>query len=381
MADFGLTDQGFLAPRAADLLEQIRDDYEQKTGLTIDWDADVFLGSITAVLSERGGALGEMLQAIADSRDPDNATGHMLDTVSAIVGVERQQATFSVVDLDLTGDTGTIVEAGTEVEATDGQTWILQDTVEIDGTTTVEARPPDEGRIVASANTITEIINPVDGWDSVDNPAKATPGQDRETDAALRLRRRQSLQIVGASALGAIRSNLLDVDGVTAAIVVDNDSDEEATVDGLTLDPHSLAVVVYPTLSSSQQEALALEIYERAPAGIKTIGDQSATVTGLDDHDKAIRWSYADEIAVTIDVEITGVSAASVEDEIETAIESYFEGINVGDPVRRLAILGIIADVDGVESAPTVDLNSGTADIVPEITEIATLSAVTVADA
>jgi len=380
MVEFGLTDSGFLAPRATDLLAQIRSEYEQATDLAIDWEADVFLGVISAVVADRGGSLAEMIQAVADARDPDTATGHQLDTIASLVGVTRIAAEKSSVDLTINGGAGVVVPESSEVEYVDGVLWITQEAVEIPagGSVDVPASPETVGPISAAASSVDwEIITPVDGWDSVTSAADATPGRNRETDAELRLRRSQSLQITGAASLQAIRSNILEVSGIQAAVAIDNDGTEPSTVAGLLLPGKSLAVVVYPVLSSGQETELAGSIYARKPAGIETIGDQSETVTGADGFDKEIKWSYADEIAVDVAITVIGVTPTTVEDEIDEAITAYFSSRIVGEPARVLAILGILSGIEGVESA-TVKLNGSAVDIEPEITEIVILNSVVV---
>lgn len=375
-----LTNQGYTAPRAADILAQIRSEYETQTGLVIDWDADVFLGVITAVISERIGDLSELTQALADSRDPDNATGYQLDTIAAVVGVTRIPAAVSRVDLTLTGDPGTVIPEGSETEAVDGELWITTDSVTIGagGTVDVEARATRTGPIVAAAGEINEIVTPVDGWDSVTNTDAATPGRDRETDAELRLRRQQSLQITGSAAVNAIRSAVLQVEGVAAAVVVDNVLKAPADVGGIVLPGSSLAVVVYPAaLTEAQAGEVGRVIYERAPAGIETTGAEIVNITGADGYTKEVRFRYAVEIPVDVVVTVTGVSPASVEDEVESAVTDYFASRSVGEPVRILQILGLLADIDGVDSA-TVTLNGVASDIVPDLTEIAVLDSVVV---
>ena len=379
MVDAGLTDQGFVAPRSLDLLEQIRTEYEQQTGLTIDWADDVFLGVMTRVISEVAGRQSEALQAIADSRDPDNATGLQLDTLAQIVGVSRISAEFSAVDLTLSGDAGTIIDEGSEVEHPNGTLWYTQEAVEIgsSGEVDVLARPEDTGPTTAPASSDWEINTPVDGWDLVESTEDATPGRDQESDAQLRLRRQESLQITGAGALGAIRANVQEVEGVQAAIAVDNDRDAPQTIAGLELSPKSFAVIVYPALTTEQSEALAGIIYERAPAGIEPVGDESAIVTGLDGFEKTIRWFIAEEIAVTVEIEYTGT--AGLEQEIEDAVAAYFDDLLVGESARRLPILGAISAIDGVDSA-TVTLDGAAQDIEIDITEIAVLDTISVAE-
>jgi uncharacterized phage protein gp47/JayE len=79
------------------------------------------------------------------------------------------------------------------------------------------------GPIAAPANTLTEIVTPVAGWTSLTNPQAGITGRNQETDAELRLRREQSLHLLGAATVEAIRSRLLqEVPGVVSVTVFEN---------------------------------------------------------------------------------------------------------------------------------------------------------------
>jgi uncharacterized phage protein gp47/JayE len=79
------------------------------------------------------------------------------------------------------------------------------------------------GPIAAPANTLTEIVTPVAGWTSLTNPQAGITGRNQETDAELRLRREQSLHLLGAATVEAIRSRLLqEVPGVISVTVFEN---------------------------------------------------------------------------------------------------------------------------------------------------------------
>src|SRR4029453_12170839 len=55
---------------------------------------------------------------------------------------------------------------------------------------------------IAEAGTLTIIATPVAGWNGVTNAAAATPGQDIESIAALRIRRAAALSIGGSRTRG-----------------------------------------------------------------------------------------------------------------------------------------------------------------------------------
>lgn len=462
---FGLSDQGFNAPRTADFLDLVRDEYEALTKLTIDWERDVFLGQISAIVASRLGELADMVQAMYDSLDPSSATGVQLDNLSVLVGVFRQPSTFSTVNLVLSGVLGTAIPAGRQVEGggedgaarwvttTDGTTiavalttgdltftdnganpatidrasgsWIVDgvgvgtrltiagsvsnngevqvtrvvdsDTVEILGSATTEgpvsatatgnfvtvsARASSRGEVTAASEEIDTIVTPITGWHSVTNPVAASPGDDLETDSELRARRQASLQITGAASINAIRANLLALSQLSAAVVIENDTLTTTVVAGKTLNPKSFLVAVWPnTLSTADQQVVAETIYKLAPAGIEIMGtDVTANVTGADGFTKVVPFDYATTLNVDVVTTVvldTGYTLALVQDAVETVVEDYFDALTVGDAVRALALGALVANVAGIVGA-TFTFNGGSADIVPLVTQIATLGSNTV---
>lgn len=81
----------------------------------------------------------------------------------------------------------------------------------------------DFGPIVAPINTLTEILTPISGWISINNPKAGLTGRLIETDAELRIRRNNSLRLLGAGTVESIRARLLQqVPGVTSAFVFEN---------------------------------------------------------------------------------------------------------------------------------------------------------------
>ena len=465
MADFGLSDAGYLAPRTADFLELIRNDYENAVNLAIDWERDTFLGQITAIMADRLGELADATQAMYDATDPSNATGAQLDNLAILVGVFRKLPTFSQAICTFTGVDGTILTAGRLVEGgTEASTrWSLSSDVTIaeltlttgnltftansgnvlgritrttgswitDGVgvgtvltvassvsnnkdftvesivsaTVIEVRESvaAEGAVAATATggfgsgtvvaleygaksagatTIDTIVTPVNGWQAVSNPAAATVGSELETDDELRTRRQNALAVSGSASLKAIRSNLLELSYLTAATVVENDTNVTTVVAGKTLPPKSFAVVVWPnTLTAAQEQEVAETIYNTGPAGIEIVGtDVTADVTGTDGYIKQVAYDYAAGLTVNVATTVvldTGYVLANVSTSIQTLIEDYFNNLVVGQAVRTLDLAALVATVVGVIGA-SFTLNGGGADVEPTTAQIAQLGTNTV---
>lgn len=386
MPTWGLTDDGFTAPRAADLLTLIRDDFEARTGLTVDWDEDLVLGTITASVAVVLGDLAEGLQGVYDSFDLNNATGLALDNLSQLVGVTRDPATAGSVTLTLTGTSGTVIPAGSLVEGgttDDSVRWSTSEAVTLSaGTGSVIATCTTVGRLTAEAGTVDKIVTPISGWSAVTNAAAATPGTDRETDTSLRARRAESLSLAGRGSLAALRSDLLALDYVQAAVVLENATDADVTTSGVAIDAYGVAVILYPsTLTTAQKTEVAGILFDQIPAGTPQMGAVTATVTKADGATHTMRWAWATTTAVTCEVQVTafdsGYVLADVQDAIDEAVTAYFAGLSVGQAARRLDLFVAIGQIPGV-AACALTLNSSATDVTPNLSVLLIAGTITV---
>ena len=87
----GLTDTGFVPKRAADVYEDLKAEWVAQLSAAgqptdIDFDRDTIAGLFSAALSIEVGAVWDVLQAVYDAGDPNNATGVLLDNIGSIRG-------------------------------------------------------------------------------------------------------------------------------------------------------------------------------------------------------------------------------------------------------------------------------------------------------
>jgi len=385
---WGLTDAGLVIPREADFLTEMQARYEAAVGLSVDWDADQFQQRIIGVAANRLGAVAELLQAVDDSMDPAAARGLQLDILASIAGVARLPATKARAVVTLTGTAGTVVVAGKMVEgggADDRARWVLDDDVTIGGggTGTGLAIAQDAGALVAVAGTIDKIVTPVSGWTAVANAADATPGTDRESNEDFRVRRLQAIQGVGSRSTESIRARLLEIEGVTSCSVIDNPTAAIVVVQGITLDPHSVAVIVYPnTITTAEKEEAALALYAHVADGIETMGsDVIATVTSSSGVERVVRWDYAAlqnvNVAITVNTLAQVLVVGDVDDLITAAVQAYFADLDPGDTAYFLGLYGAIGAVPGVRKI-TMTLAGGGADIAANLNRKLTPSPIAV---
>src|SRR5690606_9975123 len=88
------------------------------------------------------------------------------------------------------------------------------------------------GTLSAPANSLTEILTPIFGWNSINNWEAGVIGRGVETDSELRIRRRNTIRLLGNATVESIRAKLLqNVDGSTAAFVYENQTMQQEDLD------------------------------------------------------------------------------------------------------------------------------------------------------
>lgn len=394
----------YTAKRADEYLSAMLSDFAaDPNGGTLDSaDSGNVLVILFNQLALRLNALDEGVQALHDQWDPDNAQGVQLDIIGALRGVPRNQPTYSTATVTITGTSGTVIPAGKLIEGggTDGTArWALTEDVTIPGggstTTTVQAQ--EAGVVTAEVADLSTIVTPVDGWTSVTNAAavseSTTAGVARELDSAYRLRQAQSLQITGSTNTAAIRAALRDLDFVTTAIVLENDTGSSTSIGGVTVSAHSIAVIIAPafaSLTTAQKTSIGSTIYQRLAAGISTTSAaNSVTVTGEDGLDKTVSWADVASLSITVAVTVvldTGYVLADVETAVQDAVAAFFAQVSVGEEITDMDLIAgkdgledttAIGRITGVKRVSSVTLDDGggaSTTLTPDLNEQPTLS-------
>ena len=207
----------------------------------------------------------------------------------------------------------------------------------------------NKGALSIPANTVTIIVNPISGLNTVNNIAAGLSGRDLETDEEFRVRRREQLTAIGNATDEAIRAAVLqEVTGVTAALVISNRLD---VTDGDGRPPHSFETVV----SGGDEQEIADKIWETQPSGIQPVGDITKTVVDSTGTNQTVKFSRPTNVYIWVDLDYSLNAEETFpengEDLIKTAIVDYAEAnIGIGDDViyQRLAIP--IYEIPGVST-------------------------------
>ncbi len=419
MSVYGITAAGFVVKPLLTIKAELEADLRSAFGADVNLDPREPLGQLVGVLAERFSETWDLAEAVYRSSDPDGAAGDALDAVAAITGALRAPATKSTTTAVLAGTAATIVPAGSSASApstgarfglrslttlaavsawvastayavvgtrrtnggeiyevitggvaggsvgptgqgsdiTDGTVhwrWVGTGAAAADGIFDAVATGPKQ----ALTGALSQIETPVSGWTSVKNITDAFLGTDLETDAALRLRREQSLRAIGSAALDAIRSDVLAVSGVTACTVFENTS---SVTDGNGVPAKAIEVLV----SGGTDQAIRNAIWASRAAGIETHGTTSGSITDSEGTTHTIEFSRPSDQLVYLDVSFkidTAIFPANGDAQVTAilAARTFAAGESVVSwQLKKLITVSGVIDVTllkvGLSAWPTIE--------------------------
>lgn len=292
---FELTSTGLTIQTVAEIQQEIGDAMKANVDPLINVAPDSLDGQEIAINASAEREVQEVIQALADAIDPDNAEGERLDVIGSLRGIPRKAATKS----SFKGTRGVTMNVGAGQTIAAGQVAHVLGHPEIRfvslaaadnsaGVTNTDILlVPFEcevtGPIHANAGTLTVIATPASGWNSVTNPLDPLLGTDVETDGAYHDRQEEELAQAGTSTVNAIRSAVLQLEQadspgvfpVIDAFVLENDTD--VTANGVP--PHSFETIVWDgNGAEADDEDLAALIFAHKPAGIRAYGSHTESV-------------------------------------------------------------------------------------------------------
>ena len=273
-----------------------------------------------------------------NNRTVNTAIGVGLDNLCAIAGIVRKAATYSTVQLTLTGAPTTVITSGKASDKDDEHIWNLPNSVVIpeSGTITVEATCNDAGDITVSSNTITKIVTPVFGWYSVVNNFNGSGGTNEETDSELRGRYALATAAPSETVFESIIASVSAVEGVKRIKAYENDT---GTTNSLGHPPHSITLVV----EGGDDTDVATEIYFKKTPGCYTNGTTSVDIVSLSGNTTRISFYRPTYKTVYVKVSLKKLSSYNDEyaNDIKKAIVDYINNLEIAETVYRSVLWSI----------------------------------------
>jgi len=287
--------------------------------------------------------------------------GQQLDALFSTLGVPRNAAQRSVVNVDLTGVATTLIPAGTRAKTINGDEFRLIEDAQLDGSGNLSTSMESvvTGAIPAEIGELTSIVDIVVGWETITNPTAAVLGVPEETDSDYRARYQRELSKNAIAPIESIVGRVSTVTGVSDVAAGENDTSAPLAVNGVTIPPHSVAVVV----EGGTDQEIAEQIQIAKTGGTGTDGDVTVPITytgGMID----IKFYRSTDIPFELDLNVTfsptapGNAVALIKERIEEYVNGSLEGfdqnifetdgINIGETLYEARLFTPINSVPGV---------------------------------
>jgi len=201
--------------------------------------------------------------------------------------------------------------------------------------------------IAAPINTLVEILTPISGWNSINNPKAGVTGRFIETDAELRIRRNNSIRLLGAGTVESIRARLLQqVPGVTSAFIFENRTMTQEPIDivlNQDLVTGNTITIVFNTIQTLPIVTFATSHLDTMNAIAVVIANQpqiaSAVVGGTANRTITVSMKEAVEVAITTFSVTGGASQAQAVfkgGRLAKSFEAVVEGGSDADVANKI---------------------------------------------
>lgn len=320
-----ITSTGISIPQYSDIYTSLQASFASIYGSDAYIAPDSADGQLLAVFAQAISDCNNACVGVFNQFSPATSQGAGLSSVVKINGLQRLVPTNSTVNVAIGGTVGTTITNGI-VGDTNGNQWNLPGSVliPISGSVTVTATAVTIGALTAAPSTVTSIITPTLGWQTVINNASAVVGNPVETDAALRIRQSVSTEIAAESIVGSIYGALSNLTGVQQLKIFENDT---GSTDSNGLPGHSISVVV----EGGSATAIAQVIEQTKTPGTATYGSTSEIVTDPVGVPVTINFYVPTQETVLVDVTIKALSGyvSTTGTAIVNSIVQYVNGLGI----------------------------------------------------
>ena len=284
------------------------------------------------------GDINSTFLALARSMDPAYSDGRFQDALGRIYDLDRFPARATTTLVTCRGLAGLIIPVGAFLGAADGNNYVAtsQGVIPPAGSVDIAFACLINGPIACPPQTF-KIARSVNGWDSAVSVASGIKGVDVEGRVEFEARRQASVAKNSRGTPAAIRGEVLAVDEVLDAYVVDNPTGATVVLGGVTLPPHSVYVAVIGGVASD----IAYVIFRKKDLGCAMVGNTLIVVEDTDGYAAPypsynIRFQVPVPTTIYVDVQLArgqGIPESSTS-QVQAAIISAFAGEDGGPRMR-----------------------------------------------
>ncbi len=342
-----LTNAGVIASTYYEIVEYLKAEYRAIYGDDVYLENDSQDGQWIGVIARLIAECGAVSADVYASFSPKTAKGEALSRNVAINGIRRALASYSYVDVVISGTPGTEIKNGFATDKNNNK-WVFAESIMIpeSGYITVTARSEKLGAILAQIGSVNVIGKPTRGWVSVINETTSQLGVPIENDAKLRQRQALSVAIPAQSKLDGIKGALFGLGGVSRCKTYENETDK---VDTLGLPPHSVCVVV----SGGDAEEIAQIMRAKKSMGCRYFGNTDITIMNNFNEPQVISLYRPNvrNIGFYINLESNSAYTTTIGQQIKQALADHVNQLDIGDKLtvnKAMVAVGLYGSLDAM---------------------------------
>lgn len=356
-----VNENGVIVPEASEIKEAYQGCFLNAFGSDLSLDDATPQGALIDDLTTEKQLDNAQLLRFMNQLNPDTADGIWQDAIGNLYNIQRKPATASIANCICMGIAGTTLNGintgnPATAQSVNGDIFQCVNTVVIPASGQTEEIPficTETGEKPIGANTVNSIYQKVQGWDAVNNPNGGTLGTETETREAFEERRKQSLYLNSTGSLSAVKSALLNVEGVSDVFVYENNGDTAIeNYRGIAeIKPHS----IYTCIQGGTAEDIGEAIYNSKSAGCDTNGSATATYYNSDvDITFTYNYTIPTAIPIYIQVNLGNNPSNGLKQQIIDALVANFYGtsddndpkVTIGDSIYASRFSALITNMD-----------------------------------
>lgn len=343
---YGVTDNGFVKKPIEDIIDSLNSKFQAAFGANFDVSPESPDGQVIGIVADEIDECWNQAELVFNAYRPGAMQGIGLDNICELNNTKRYINRHSRVTLELSGNQGTLVPAGSVVSDGTMNFTLETDTI-IPGDVTGVA--VTAGEYYVAKNTVTKIVSTgIAGWTGVTNPEIGETGINYETDPSLRARRDRTTALSGSATVESIYAALADLN-LTYIRIRDNDT-------GAAIGSQP-AGTVYVVVDGGTKNDIARRIYNAKTGGVPTYGTESIVINDSKGYPHTIKFSRTSRVNIFVKGTFkrrtgSNLSANDAADMIKQAAVDYLNALNPGDAVIWSNMFAPLTNaVQGIEIA------------------------------
>lgn len=256
-----INDTGVIPKTLTEYQTDLRTAFRAAFGESIDLDAKSPQGQFVDSLALSFSQSDDSIVSVAGAVNIFRAFKAQLEGLASLLGISINEAESTIVTVSLGGTPATIIPAGSRARSDAGDLYSLDEDTQLDGGGIASAAMSaiETGPIELLTGELTSVVDVVPGWETINNPAAGVTGRNIESDPVYRQRYFTELFRNALSVLDSVISKISEQDNVIEVIGVENDTDSPVTIQNISIDAHSIAMVVDSGLDQDIADAIRLK--------------------------------------------------------------------------------------------------------------------------